>query len=142
METFTDHPSFSYVALVDKITEPQNWGKIKERFKKFQQNPKIRCLSIPVKAENKQRDKAQQISQWWEAVEQESIALSIDYDFIFETDIADCYSSIYTHSIAWAIETKETAKKIVIKTCLAILLILVFRRHSTNKQMVYHKALF
>ncbi|NUF09672.1 RNA-directed DNA polymerase [Snodgrassella sp. ESL0324] len=104
------HP-LVYVALVDKITEPQNWDKIKERFKEFQQNPKIRCLSIPVKAENKQRDKAQQISQWWEAVEQESIALSIDYDFIFETDIADCYSSIYTHSIAWAIETKEIAKK-------------------------------
>lgn len=104
------HP-LVYVALVDKITESQNWSKIKKRFKDFQQNPKIHCLSIPVRAENKQRDKAQQISQWWEAVEQESIALSIDYDFIFETDIADCYSSIYTHSIAWAIETKEIAKK-------------------------------
>jgi len=35
----------------------------------------------------------------------------LDYKFSYDTDIADCYSSIYTHSIAWAIETIGIAKK-------------------------------
>ena len=35
----------------------------------------------------------------------------MDYKFSYDTDIADCYGSLYTHSIAWAIETIDTAKK-------------------------------
>lgn len=97
--------------MVHKITEQKNWKKIKNRFKDFQKNPKIRCLSIPVESLNKQSNKAQQILQWWEEVEQESITLSLEYNFVFDTDIADCYGSIYTHSIAWALETKDIAKQ-------------------------------
>lgn len=104
------HP-LVYISLVHKITEQENWKKIKKRFNYFQKNPKIRCLSIPVKSLNKQSNKAQQILQWWEEIEQESITLSLEYDFVFDTDIADCYSSIYTHSIAWALETKSIAKQ-------------------------------
>ncbi|PJG86341.1 RNA-directed DNA polymerase [Conservatibacter flavescens] len=103
------HP-FSYVILIKEITQQDNWNKIKDRFKVFQSNKQIRCLSIPVESTNQQTDKAQQISQWWENVEQESILLSLEYNYIFDTDIADCYGSIYTHSIAWALEDKGTAK--------------------------------
>ena len=78
------------------------------RFNKFSKNEKIRCLSIPVQSENKQSDKAQQISNWWEQVEQQSILL--EHDFVFDTDVADCYGSIYTHSIVWAVESKTIAK--------------------------------
>ena len=99
-----------YVALVHEITEQINWKKLKERFKKFSKNEKIKCLSIPVQSENKQSDKAQQILNWWEQVEQQSILLSLKYDYIFDTDVADCYGSIYTHSIAWAVESKTIAK--------------------------------
>ena len=52
---------------------------------------KIKCLSIPVQSENKQSDKAQQISNWWEQVEQQSILLSLEYNCVFDTDVADCY---------------------------------------------------
>lgn len=103
------HP-LVYVALVHEITKEDNWKKLKNRFKKFQRNEKIKCLSIPVQSENKQSDKAQQISNWWEQVEQQSVLLSLEYDHIFDTDVADCYGSIYTHSIAWAIESKRVAK--------------------------------
>lgn len=99
-----------YVALVHEITERINWKKLQARFKKFSKNEKIRCLSIPVQSENKQSDKAQQISNWWEQVEQQSILLSLEYDFVFDTDVADCYGSIHTHSIAWAVESKTIAK--------------------------------
>ena len=100
-----------YVALVHKITEQENWGKLQARFKKFSKNEKIKCLSIPVQSESKQSDKAQQISNWWEQVEQQSILLSLEYDYVFDTDVADCYGSIYTHSIAWAVEGKKIAKE-------------------------------
>lgn len=104
------HPA-AYVALVHKITEKNNWDKLQKRFKKFQGNPKIRCLSIPVQSDNQKTDKSQQILTWWEGIEQESIVLSLDYAYLFDTDVADCYGSIYTHSIAWAVEGKNVAKK-------------------------------
>lgn len=103
------HP-FLYVLLVKEITTEQNWNKLLERFKTFQSNDKIKCCSIPVEALNNKNDKAEQILQWWEQIEQESIFLSLDYRFSYDTDIADCYGSIYTHSIAWAVETTQVAK--------------------------------
>ena len=110
-----------YVALIHKITEQKNWEKIQARFKNFSKNKKIKCLSIPVQSENKQSDKAQQISNWWEQVEQQSILLSLEYDYVFDTDVADCYGSIYTHSIAWAVEGRKKLKIIEKIICLAIL---------------------
>lgn len=83
----------------------------KRGLKKFQKNKKIKCLSIPVQSESRQSDKAQQILKWWELVEQESIFFSLEYDYVFDTDVADCYGSIYTHSIAWAVESKQVAKQ-------------------------------
>lgn len=52
-----------------------------------------------------------QILTWWQMIEQKSLTLSLDFKYVLHTDIADCYSSIYTHSIPWAIHTKEKAKK-------------------------------
>lgn len=104
------HP-FLYVLLVKEITEEANWKNLLSRFDVFQRNDKIKCFSIPVEAKSEQSDKTEQILQWWEGIEQESINLSLDYKFSYDTDIADCYGSIYTHSIAWAIETMDIAKE-------------------------------
>lgn len=104
------HP-LVYVSLVHEITKPENWEKLHSRFREFQENRKIKCLSIPIQSENKQSDKAQQISNWWEQVEQQSILLSLEYDYIFDTDVADCYGSVYTHAIAWSVEGRENAKE-------------------------------
>ncbi|QDJ13845.1 hypothetical protein CEP45_08410 [Mergibacter septicus] len=54
---------------------------------------------------------AQSVSGWWIDVEQESINKALDFRYLFTTDIANFYPSIYTHSIPWAIYTKEKAKK-------------------------------
>ena len=99
-----------YVGLVHKITEKKNWDKLKNRFLKFQNNPRINCISLPVESLNNQSDMAQQILQWWEMIEQQTIILSLDYSYVIHTDIADCYNSIYTHAIAWAVEGKKVAK--------------------------------
>lgn len=66
------HPAL-YVSLVNQITESQHWGWILDRFAEFGKNDKIKCLSLPVKSLSEEKDKAEQISHWWHAVEQASI---------------------------------------------------------------------
>lgn len=102
---------FLYVLLVKEITKPMNWEKILNRFSDFRRNEKIQCFSIPVEAKSNQSDKAEQVMQWWEKMEQDSISQSLKYKLSYDTDISDCYGSIYTHSIAWAIETMGRAKR-------------------------------
>lgn len=105
------HPLL-YLKLVRAIANEKYWSQIKERFQEFQKNDKIRCLSIPVESvKSEYPDKREQILQWWEGIEQESISLSLEYRYVYDTDVADCYGSIYTHSIAWAVHNKEQVKK-------------------------------
>ncbi len=104
------HPAL-YVSLVERITTKEQWSLIRKRFKVFQKAGPIQCLSIPLQASPKRKDKAAQIMNWWQRIEQQSIELSLEYDYIIHADIMDCYAAIYTHSIAWALHGKETAKK-------------------------------
>lgn len=103
------HPVI-YVQLVHELTTPANWKVICERFNHFSENSRIKCLSIPVESRSKQKDQAEQILSWWEGVEQHSLELSLKYEYLAQTDITDCYGSIYTHSIAWALHGKKKAK--------------------------------
>lgn len=103
------HPAL-YVSLVHQITAYENWQLVLDRFSAFSKNKKLHCLSLPVVSLSEEKDKAEQISQWWHSVEQRSIELSLDYEYLVETDITDCYGAIYTHSIAWALHTRAVAK--------------------------------
>ncbi|MES2223902.1 MAG: RNA-directed DNA polymerase [Patescibacteria group bacterium] len=92
-----------YVDLVKLITEKENWKKIQSRFKDFKKGV-VECISIPRVSEDvKKSHKAAQVSHWWEEIEQRSIKLSLDYNYVFITDITNCYGSIYTHSVEWAL---------------------------------------
>src|SRR3989338_5437350 len=104
------HPAL-YVSLVNRITAKEHWELILGRFAEFAKNKKIKCMSFPVESFTDEEDKAEQITHWWKHVEQESVKLALDYEFIVHTDITDCNGSIYTHSISWALHTKPEAKK-------------------------------
>ncbi len=100
-----------YVSLINTITKESNWKLLKKRFAIFQANDKIECHSLPAISESKTKtNKTTQILNWWQMIEQKSLTLSLDFRYVLHTDIADCYSSIYTHSIPWAIHTKVKAK--------------------------------
>jgi len=103
------HP-YLYAELVHTITTKRNWAMLVGRFAEYAKLEKIRCASIPVVKQKKDRLKAEQISEWWTGFEQESVAQALKYKVMFVTDVADCYGSIYTHSIAWALHGKEVAK--------------------------------
>lgn len=105
------HP-VAYVDLVNTVTSRENWEKIKSRFNKFKQVDAIKCISMPLKAiDNKSNDTKEVILNWWDEFEQYSIKAALEYSYCVQTDITNCYGSIYTHSIPWALEGKETAKK-------------------------------
>lgn len=104
------HPVL-YVSLVNKITSYKNWKEIKKRFGLIQGRSVIDCISLPIVSETEQSDKAEQVIHWWQKIEQKSITLSLEYDKIYHTDIANCYASIYTHSIPWALHGKKVSKK-------------------------------
>ena len=102
-----------YVNLVTKITKEANWNFLVGRFKKFQENKKIKCCSIPVvSTENENSDKAKNIQNWWQQIEQQSLELALEFDCFMNTDISDCYGSIYTHTIPWALHGKKVSKEI------------------------------
>lgn len=103
------HPAI-YVELTRQITEPTAWKHIQSRFADFAKDEKIRCLSIPLASLTKRKDQAAQVLKWWQGIEQASIELSLDYNHVYHADITDCYGSIYTHSVVWAMHTRAVAK--------------------------------
>lgn len=111
-----------YVLLVRLITEKENWDTITDKFREFRKVKfregklrkvnKITCAStFTYSAILKKKPSGLQISTWIKKVEKESIKLSLEYQYVFNTDIANFYPSIYTHSIEWALHNKEESKK-------------------------------
>ena len=103
------HPAI-YVDLLNQVTAPHAWASIKARFAVFAKDPRIRCLSIPLESLTTRTDQGAQILHWWQGIEQASIELALDYNYVYHADITDCYASVYTHSIVWALHTKPVAK--------------------------------
>lgn len=103
-----------YVCLVNRITAAENWELIQKRFADFRCNEKIRCYSLPLQTDASydqlKIDTSTNILNWWEEIEQQSIELALRYNSVLITDITDCYGSIYTHSIGWALHGKEAAR--------------------------------
>jgi len=99
-----------YVKLVHAMTTKNNWRKIQNRFKRFSRT-RVVCESIPRKSLTDKSSKAVQISNWWTKVEQKAISYGLEYSYVFDIDLTDCYGSIYTHSLAWAVHGKDFMKK-------------------------------
>lgn len=107
---------YLYCKLAREITKERHWEEIKERFKSFKRE-NIEVVSLPALNDevgnNSEADRstnATMIMNWWEHIEQESIILALEYKYVFITDITNCYGSLYTHTIAWALVGKATAK--------------------------------
>lgn len=103
------HPLL-YAVLVHEITTHDNWAELCQCFADFKELPQIECASYPVVSDKRKAQRAEQILSWWSHFEQRSLELALRYNRMIITDIADCYGSIYTHSIAWAIHGKSVAK--------------------------------
>lgn len=101
---------FLYYFLARELTKSRNWNFVKQRFSEFRKDS-IEVVSIPkLKDEHDKSVMATTVKSWWEYIEQRSIELSLEYKYIFITDITNCYGSIYTHTIAWALHGIDYAK--------------------------------
>lgn len=103
------HPVI-YISLVNEITEATHWKTIVRRLKGIQKRSYIQCVSMPTAQNTKLQNQNMIIKNWWENVEQESLKLSLEYSYMYQTDIMDCYGSMYTHSIPWALHSKHIIK--------------------------------
>lgn len=102
------HPAL-YVSLVNALTTEDNWATVQQRMDSFKGGV-VECCSAPVVSSDHQTDVATQILGWWQAVEQRSLAYSLEYTHLLHTDVTDCYGALYTHSIPWALHGLEAAK--------------------------------
>ena len=100
-----------YIQLVKYITKRDNWKIIINRFSEFQKNQHIQCCSLPLLTIENDNPKRDTILNWWDNIEQRSIELALEYNCMLNTDITDCYGSIYTHSISWALHGKLESQK-------------------------------
>ena len=103
------HPAI-YVSMVNVICNKENWQFIKTRLGEFE-NGVVDCCSAPVMSVDHQTDVATQIKNWWQSVEQRSLTYSLEFSHLLHTDVTDCYGSLYTHSISWALHGLDEAKK-------------------------------
>jgi RNA-directed DNA polymerase len=103
------HPAI-YMSLVNVICDPDNWKFITNQIAEFEGGV-VDCCSAPVMSLDDQRDVAKQIASWWQRVEQKSLIYSLEFSHLLHTDVIDCYGSLYTHSISWALHGIKTAKE-------------------------------
>jgi len=103
------HPAI-YISLVNVICDPENWEKIKKRLSEFEGGA-VECCSAPVMSLDDEKDAATQVRSWWRRVEQRSLGYSLEFSHILHTDVTDCYGSLYTHSISWAIHGLKESKE-------------------------------
>ena len=99
-----------YVKLVHTLTEEANWQAIGKRFHVLRKDPRVECFSIPQIPSDGHSEVEAAIENYVNHFEQRSIELSAKYEYMASTDITDCYGSIYTHTVAWALHEKDKAK--------------------------------
>ena len=99
---------FLYYFLAREICCKPGWDKILRCFKAYTV-PNITSCAIPVIPEKKEPfHKSTTVFNWWNTMEQRSVELSMDYRYMFITDITNCYGSINPQSIKWAMACKGT----------------------------------
>ncbi|MFZ4106156.1 RNA-directed DNA polymerase [Flavobacterium sp.] len=83
----------------------------------FRANNKIHSYSFPIPITSKSEGElgnlraGRMIYEYLEMAENDLVAEAYNYKYILKSDIKNFYPSIYTHSIAWAIHTKEKIRK-------------------------------
>src|SRR5665647_566177 len=83
----------------------------------FKSQNKIYSYSFPIPVSKKSDPilghlrAGRMIYEYLEMAENDLVAEAYNYKFLLRTDIKNFYPSIYTHSIAWALHTKELIRK-------------------------------
>lgn len=101
---------FMYYFLVREICGKKNWPAVKETFDACSVLNIKPCALPVVPDEHESFHKSTAILNWWHSLEQRSIELSLEYRYMFVSDITNCYGSINPQTIDWALSRKGTKK--------------------------------
>lgn len=122
---------FLYYLLAREICTPEHWAAILDDFKVVGSAPHIQAVGIPVIPADKENfHKATTILNWWNRFEQMAVKLSLDYRYMFVTDITNCYGTIELQTVEKALSRKGTASEVDVKT--DIVRILTMLRQGRN----------
>ncbi|WP_084513898.1 RNA-directed DNA polymerase [Salipiger mucosus] len=102
------HPAI-YVTLLNALCDPDNWKLLQNRFTSLHSNT-VECTSHLIVPQDGDGHDETQILNWWLRHEQRSLELSLEYTHVLKTDVTNCYGSLYTHSIPWALHGFEESK--------------------------------
>lgn len=99
---------FLYYFLAREVCNPLGWDAIQKCFKAYTV-PHFTSCALPIVPQKVEPfHKSTTILNWWNAMEQRSLELSLEYRYMFVTDITNCYGSINPQSIEWALLCKNT----------------------------------
>ncbi len=104
------HP-YNYHDIVFYLIE--DWDNIMDKL--FQKDLNIFSYSLPIPLNARESGElsplrsGRMIYEWIEMAEKDIIAEAYKFNYIIRADITSFYSSIYTHSIGWAINGRENA---------------------------------
>lgn len=103
---------FLYYFLVREMCHEDNWTTIKEHFKNCTV-PHIRSCAMPIVPQDTEKFyKEDTILNWWNSMEQKAIELSLQYRYMFVSDITNCYGSVNPQTIDWALNRLNTKSSI------------------------------
>ncbi len=106
------HPVL-YLGMVYLITNAANWHAIGNRMRKLKRKTKgvIVCASDISLTQGRATNTGAAITTWWKRFDLNVMQESLGFSHGVKTDIANCYPSIYTHAIDWALTGKKKAKR-------------------------------
>lgn len=100
---------YLYYFLAREIGSENNWKQITKHFEKCRVKH-IKSCAIPVVPEKVEKfHKSTTILNWWNTMEQKSIEFSLEYRYMFVTDITNCYGSVNPQTLDWALSRKNTS---------------------------------
>ena len=99
---------YLYYFLAREVCCPKGWDAVQKCFKAYHV-PHITSCALPVLPQKVEAfHKSETILNWWNTIEQRSLELSLEYRYMFVSDITNCYGSINPQSIEWALACKGT----------------------------------
>ena len=102
---------YLYYFLVREVCNEKGWKASLDCFDKYNV-PHITSCALPVLDNEDKKEpfhNSTTILNWWNSIEQRSLELSLEYRYMFVTDITNCYGSINPQSIDWALSRKKTS---------------------------------
>ena len=99
---------YLYYLIVREMCSEKGWAAVKHCFEKFRVKNFSACAIPVIPQENESFHKSTTILNWWNNLEQRALELSLEFKYMFVTDITNCYGTVNPQTIDWALSLKDT----------------------------------